>query len=470
MYKKILLLLSVFAVTLAGCKDDMISSGSSILQDDDEIIVDADTFSVRSALCEANLIYAAPDSFLLGETDSRFGTLHADILTQMACPVGFEYPATSVVDSVCIFLYYRTWFGDGNSPMSISVYEMDRNTFSYNTAYPNNIPLEDYCSLEDSTFILANERIITAAHPTDSVYSSALETYMPYIRFRTTDEFAQRLFAKNNYSSQEAFNRIFKGLYITSTFGSAAVLNIGQISMAVYYHFTYTQSDGKDTTVTDTKTFYANTEVRQINRIQYTNTDFSELEAQSDSINYIISPAHIYTRLSLPMKEMSEDIVTTLGHKRPYVNLAKLRVDILNVYTGSTDDKTTDDWAQPAAQMLLCKESALNRFFADKELPSDTCAILSQLRTGTDTEGNTTYYYSYDIATLLTQQLRQEQYADSLHMVLVPVSVTTSSSSSSSSSSAITRVKPQQTISATVISSAQNATNPMRLEVVYSGF
>mgnify|MGYP006363563703 FL=1 len=51
--------------------------------------------------------------------------------------------------------------------------------------------------------------------------------------------------------------------------------------------------------------------------------------------------------------------------------------------------------------------------------------------------------------------------------MLVPVAVATANSSSSST---ITSVKQLQTISATRIRSAQNALQPIRLEMVYSGF
>ncbi len=69
---------------------------------------------------------------------------------------------------------------------------------------------------------------------------------------------------------------------------------------------------------------------------------------------------------------------------------------------------------------------------------------------------------------LLFQDMDEELMAsitDTLSMVMVPVTAT-----SSSSSGAVTSIKEQQTISATVIYSAQYEENPMEVEVVYSGF
>ncbi len=465
--KKIYLLIGlVVAIALTACNDDSLSSGSAVLPEADDIVVSVDTFSMGSALCTADYIYATPDSFLLGECDNRFGTVHADILAQFACPVGFTFPENAAVDSICIYLYYKTWFGDGNTPLQLSIHQMDKGTFEYSKPYPNNLNLADYCSMNASTNILSSDRIITASTPTDSLYSSATETYIPYIRFKTTDAFAQDFFANADFSSQDKFNEQFKGLYITSSFGSATILHVAQMTMTMFYHFSY-EKNGKDTTVNDTKAFYANKEVRQVNRIEYLNSRLGDLKPMTDSINFIVSPANVYTRLSIPMRDMSQYIKAELGSRRPYVNQAKLTVDVLNVYTGATADKTVEDWAQPANYMMLIKEDAMSRFFEKRELPTDTCALLATLTAGSDTLGNLTYSYEYDLSSLLTQQLRETQEVDSLQMVLVPVAVETTSSNTGST---ISSVRPQQTISATTIRSAQNKDNPMRLDVIYSGF
>ena len=189
--------------------------------------------------------------------------------------------------------------------------------------------------------------------------------------------------------------------------------------------------------------------------------------------NYIVAPAGIYTRLSFPMGEMAKMIKSELSdtlsdgtiiQKQPYVNRALVQIDVENVYTGSGSTITRNDWLQPTNHMLLIRESSMKRFFAKKELPSDTCALLSTLTQGVDSLGNTIYYYSYDLSNFLHNQLRQDSLDAELNMMLVPVTVSTSTSSSASTISAI---KQQQTVSATKIKSAQNG---MNLKLVYSGF
>ena len=151
--------------------------------------------------------------------------------------------------------------------------------------------------------------------------------------------------------------------------------------------------------------------------------------------------------------------------KRPYVNKAEVRVAVENKYAGTASQKTRNDWLQPAEYMLLIREGSMSRFFSKRELPTDTCALLSALTQGVDSLGNAIYYYTYDMSDFLTNQLRKESNDSILTMVLVPVTVSTSTSSSSVTS--ISSVRQQQTISATQIRSAKNG---MQLEIVFSGF
>lgn len=461
---------------LGGCQDDVLGAGASGLGEQDAISVKADTFVVSSVLGESAAINISPDSFLLGECDTHFGTIHADVLTQLACPVGYAYPNVMVigndtinthleVDSVCLYLYYQNWYGDGNTPLGITVYEMDRATLDYDTRYPNDTALSSFCSLEDSTHISAAPRIVIAQRPTDSAFV-AEDTYMPYIRVKLSEQFAKRFFAIRDFSSQTAFNELFKGLYITTDFGGATVLHITEISMAVHYRFSYPRPNGVDTTVTDIKMFYANSEVRQINRYIYPDRDevLTTLQQNTDT-NFIVSPANIHTRLSVDIGDIFRRMEQQLGDAdgyRVYVNRANLNVDVL--YDANlVSDRPRDQWDKPAANMLLVREDKLESFFASNELPSDTTAILGTLTSVMDTLGNVSQYYSYDLSGLLTHQLRAPEQTEELHFILVPVAV-------ESSSSTILSVKPLQTISATCVSSATNSSQPMDIEMVYSGF
>ncbi len=465
-----------------SCKNDVANTGQSVLGEEDAIIVLADTFSFSSRIDSCAAIISQADSFLLGELETDYGLLRASILTQLACPEGYHYPAdfsVDSVDSICLFMYYSSWVGDANSPIAVNAYMLDKKTFRYSSTYPTDLNIDDYCSRDKS--ILCNHRIVVASEKLDSVQNSSGK-YIPMVRMRVNDDFTREFASIQSFDDQDAFNELFKGLLIETSFGSSTMLNVTDIALGVYYHFSYNKA-GRDTVVNDMKAFYANSEVRTVNHLYYQDKAqwLDELKQDSDTYNYIIAPAGVYTRMSFPMAQIADSIIVQMRDpvtgdtvKRPYVNKAQVRVSVENVFSGSKSEITRNDWLQPSDYMLLIKESSMERFFAEKELPTDTCALLGQLTQDKDADGNTIYYYSYDMSDFISNWVRdrmlpenQRKYTSDesiLNMLLVPVSVGTSTSSSTT---VVSSVRQQQTMSATKIKSAKNG---MQLEMVYSGF
>ncbi len=464
MYKRIAFIgFSLLAVMLlwTACKDDVTTTGESILDENDAIIVLADTFSISSAVDSCDAIISQADSFLLGVIETDYGVLRASVLTQLACPEGYTYPEGFTVDSICLFMYYSSWVGDDKSPLAINAYLMDKNTFRYNSTYPTDLNIDDYCTRSKS--ILTNHRIVVASEKRDSIRNTNGQ-YIPMVRMRVNDDFMQDFASITNFESQDKFNEQFKGLLLETSFGSATMLNISDVALGVFYHFQYNKA-GKDTTVSDMKAFYANSEVRTVNQLVYRDKKewVETLQQDSDTYNYIIAPAGVYTRLHIPMEQITDKIFTRTELKRPYVNKAEIRVSVMNM---DPDNNDRNDWLLPSSHMLLIKEKSMTRFFKNRELPSDTCALLGQLTQGVDSVGDAIYYYSYDMSDFLTNQLRKEENDSILDMLLVPVTINLATTNNASST-AVTSVRQQQTISATKIRSAKNG---MKLEIVYSGF
>lgn len=468
--RRIELIAILLLLLLCACSSDRTSTGTSILPTSDEILVYVDTFAVRSAQAGASAIISQPDSLLLGECDSpdqRFGTIHADILTQVACPESFEYPDGAWLESVDLYVYYSSWYGNGTSPMSIAVYELDKQTFNYSDLYPSDLDINDYWSGDKvTTCISKQEQVIVPSSTRDSIYLSSTSSYLPYIKIATTDEFAQKVFQIRDFSSQESFQNILKGLYITTEFGSANILYVRDIILTVRYGFSYRKMGAEnDTTVYDVKAFYANSEVKKVNRIVYSDRDNSML---NDSLNYIVSPANMYAQIKIPIGEMSTDILNIIGsEKRPYVNRAKMQVNVVYDPSKASDKLTQEDWAKPSAYMMLAQKDSVDNHLSTHKIGD---ALISQLAQGTDSAGATIYTYSFDLVKILTKELRSRQagYAtsDTLQMVLVPVEPTIASSSNVVY---YTAVSAKQTISTTTIKST-NSSQPMELEIVYSGF
>ena len=456
---RISLFSTLVAFIICSCNENLSSVGQGIQPQADGIDVAADTFMLQSDNVANDYIYARTDSFLIGRyVDSEYGTTHADLLMQLACPEGYQYPDGAVVDSAELFIYYNSYFGYANTAMRLSAYQMDRGTFSYSTGYPTNLDLADYCSLADST--LVGQRIISPLNPTDSVYGTY--GYVYYVRIRASAEWAERFFntSRQHMQTQEDFNQNFNGLYLTCDYGSAAMLNVSQIDLALHYHFSYTRTDGTSGTAEDTRVFPANSEVRPVNLISHPDKAavMSRLNS-TDSVNYIVSPAGIYTRVTLPMKHIKQSIQSKMGGRKLFVNNAMLQVEGVNI---SADDKY-----QPAQAMLLVREDTVSSFFNSRLPLNDRYAILAYLNAVADnTASGYTYVYQYDLGEIIEQAI-EEQNDDPVSLLLIPVSVATSSTSSGAG---VTNIQHQMQMTGVAVRSAKNTYQPLKLSVVYSGF
>ena len=147
------------------------------------------------------------------------------------------------------------------------------------------------------------------------------------------------------------------------------------------------------------------------------------------------------------------------------INSALLKVEATDIITDTVHAPTTK-------YLLLIKESAINRFFNNKELPSDTCAVLASHTIALVVNTTNVYqdYYSFNVAKLIANELKIAKQntsvpvADQLNMRLIPVQVTLNTSGT------ITAVKQDNLMSAVTIRSGKNPYSPLRLNLVYSGF
>jgi len=462
------ILLFFLSALMFSCTDDLTNYGSGIQPGSDGISIGTDTFHLSTENIFVDYMYSRPDSFLLGTFyNEKFGSTRADILAQVNCPVDFKFPPLSVPDSALVVLYYKSWFGDQYAPLDVNVYEMNKKTFAYSEPYPTNLDPVDYTDLS----ILLGRRIFTAKDASNARVENSS------IVIKLSNDFVQRFFNDTNYVSEKAFTNFFKGIYITANYGASTILNIRQIDLEYYYHYTYTKP-GADTltTVKNVLTFPANKEVRQVNRFLHPDRD--ALVKQKDSVNYVASPANLQTRINLPLNRIQQKIDAKLATgKKQILNNAILKVKAVDVA-----DSTLE---MPLVQyMLLIKESAVKTFFEDNVIPTskDTVALLGQISaTQIGTTGKYEYSYSFDVAALVANELKTAKEkgvapAASLKMVLIPVSV---AQTTSSSTTTITAVKQQYLMSGVTIRSGKEVdsstgkkieSEPMHLKLVFSGF
>ena len=452
----LLFLLSLFVFS---CSDNLSDIGSGIQPLSDQITVKPDTFHITSTTVPVESIYSKPDSFLLGTYyDTKFGSTKAEILAQVNCPVGFKFPANSVPDSASVQLLYDTWFGSKDSPLDVNIYEMNKGTFNFSQLYPTNIDPSTYTDQS----VKLSERIFSAK---DAVKLRADTTA---IVFQLNSSFVKRFFNSSFYASTDTFLTHFKGMYITANYGSGTLLNISQVNLRYYYHYTYITQNvhGGDSTVTVNNNLFfpANSEVRQVNR--FLHLDRATIVKPADSVTYVASPANLDTRVIIPLNKINQRMNDSIRNKKNLtVNSALLKVEATDITTDTVHAPTTK-------YMLLIKESAINRFFNNKELPSDTCAVLASHTVSLVVNSTTVYedYYTFSVAKLIANELNIAKLTpnipvmDQLNLRLIPVQVTLNSSGT------ITAVKQDNLMSAVSIRSGKNPYSPLRLNLVYSGF
>jgi hypothetical protein len=456
-----IVLLIVLSLFVYSCSDNLTNVGSGIQPASDQITVGTDTFHVSTENVLVDYINSRPDSFLLGTfNDAKFGSTQADILAQVNCPEGFKFPPLSTPDSAVVVMYYKTWFGSKYSPLEVKLYEMTKNTFDYSSLYPSNLDPTIYTDLSKP---LAS-RIFSAK---DAV---KLRSDSTAIRFKLSSDFVQRFFDASHYSSTSTFLNFFKGIYITAGYGAATLLNVEQIDLHYYYNYKYTTQDihGNDSIGTRNTylIFPANSEVRQVNR--FLHNDRATVVQQRDSVNYIATPANLQTRVNIPLNRISQHMKKGVNGKTPLtVNSALLKVEVT--------ETELDTALHPVVKyLLLMKESAKSRFFNNRELPSDTCAIRGDYTTAeVGTTGVYKHYYTFNLAKLIVNELKNAEKTgktplDKLNMLLVPVKIATATSTSGVVS--YTSVKEDYEMSAVTIRSGKNTYSPMRINVVYSGF
>ncbi|MFZ4725632.1 MAG: DUF4270 domain-containing protein [Paludibacter sp.] len=465
------ILILFLSILVSSCVDDLTSIGTKIQPSQDAISVGTDTFHVSTENIFVEYMYSRPDSFLLGTFyDKDYGTTQADILAQVNCPVNFKYPATSKVDSALIVLYYKTWFGDKYSPLDVNIYEMDKQTFTYSGLYKTSLNPDEYTS----KLTLLSNRIISARDASKKGKDSTFIKFkmLPSPNDGLSKDFVTRFFNINpdTYSSESKFTEFFKGMYITANYGASTILNIRQIDLELYYHYTETvkSKSGADSIITrkDVKTFPANPEVRQVNRFLHPDTTAIKNQLKlKDSVNYVSSPANIQTRVILPMKRIKTrmDNDSRTKGKSLTVNSALLQVEVAQA---TEEDKTKLIPMPVIRYMLLIKESAMVDFFRKNELPNDTTAMLATY--SSSLIYNTTLYqsyYTFNVAKLIANELKQHPTSidEKLNMRLVPVRVTLDANSN------VTAVNQEFLLSGVTIRSGLNK-SPMRIKMVYSGF
>ncbi|MGM9805096.1 MAG: DUF4270 domain-containing protein [Candidatus Aphodosoma sp.] len=454
-YLKCISLSILFALVgiLFSCSGKDPSVDIVVRPPEDAIIVNADTFIVESANYYVPAISAQADTMIVGEFyNAKYGPTKADLIVQLAHPAGYQFPGAEYnpqPDSLVLLMFYNTWFGSAYAPLEFSIFENNISAPDYNTRYMSDF---DPGMFTDSS-ILMGKRLATTIDLSRSDSLTEDTASAPYIRYRFDDEQLQRFWniPAEAYTSDEAFSEHFKGLYITTRYGSSTLVHFNQITLFLYYHYTY-QRSGKDTVVETSVIFPANREVRQLNRFYH--HDIATSVVCPDSVCYIKSAAGIYPKIKIPLGRITERIYNAIGNKELNINGAEIDIE-------AVDFNESESYFEPPSYLLAVTPDEFDELIRTNGAPAsvDTTQVMA-------TYSPTSRKYTLDLNYLLTKHLRQPdiQPDDIIELMLVPIHVEQNSSGKAIS------VKPQTKLSAVTVRSGRNSHSPMRLKILYNGF
>ncbi len=320
----------LFAALAYACNDDSASIGFSIDTTYVSITIDSSyVYTQNSDSISVLRVDSLPNRTviqMLGQLDiPDYGSVKADYLSQFYPVANFDTVLVKpdMVDSVGleITFQYNSFLGDSLAPMQLTAYRLSRllrETRDIRTPIYSNLDPADYYSESDklgSAFYVAS----TQSYPDSLLDENGYRT----IKFSfgtTTDEkqsWARKfydLYIDNaGYLTADRVNELFKGIYVTNTFGRGTLLYIISTAVNVYHRSYAYNSDGGlrkvDTSDPNSALYEVNTkttylmssyEAPTINRIEARSASVVEaLRAQGAAI--IQSPQMYDAQITLPI-------------------------------------------------------------------------------------------------------------------------------------------------------------------------
>jgi hypothetical protein len=396
---------------MSGCNDEMGLVGPTIQPEDDKSIIYTDTFMLNASTISLDSVYAKSAYGLLGEFyDPLYGNLKSDYICQFYASEGFQFRQTPIegkIDSVDLEIYYGRgdWIGDTLAPMQVKVFpivkQLERNFYTH-------VNPQDYADMQNPLGAQAyTPRNLNVSDSVWNLTSSDYNYYYPKIRIQLPRALGQKFYDETltrpgTFGNQTSFNAFFPGLYVTNTFGSGNIIAVNNTVLTIYYRYlTESSSGATDSIVSTSEVFTVTREVIQLNHFR--NTDITHLLTPNDEYAYLKTPAGVFTRLTLPVKDI----------------LSKIKGRRINDFSLSLTAMPQEEWKYtltPPNYLLLIPEDSVSLFFKEGRMHNSvTTFVSSQYASLTYSFGN--------ISALLTHLAANEPDREELNLLVVPVDI-----------------------------------------------
>ncbi|MDD2475463.1 MAG: DUF4270 domain-containing protein [Dysgonamonadaceae bacterium] len=438
----------VLIALIYSCDDSLKNLGFTIQPESDRITVGTDTLFLKARTISVDSLlpdgmFAKTKSPVLGEyKDPLFGSIKSDYVGEFYYPEGAQFPKGAIIDSVEVGVFYDTWQGDSLAPIELSVYEINK-SLPISSHYTNFDPTEyvDMSSpIGKSIFSAANIEVPVSEREDPEYYHRAIAKLPKSIGekiLNVTDT------VKN--LDTDTFKKYFKGLYVTTEFGSGTIVTVDHTYLFIHFHYLDVKgsSTKTDTIRAGSLTLNTTPEVTQINQIKSNNDKLLE---ENDEYVFVKSPAGVYTEIVFPFSEKADKL------NNQALNLAKLTLTTLPEKNSNLKFKL-----RPSPYMLLVNKDDLKEFFEKRKVPDNVTSFYAQL-------DGTTYSYNFGNLSAMINHYKKENdgKVKDLTYVLVPISMNISNISNQTT---VTAIYNQMTPSATTIFKTHDK---MRMEMIFS--
>ena len=364
--------IAVAAGMLGACSDTTGSIGSSLVEDETEVVVET-YFKVTGHTSASNIpVQSRTISQLLGSIHADgYGSFSSEFVTQFlpATSLDTEGVLPEYIDSMKLTMQIPLGsgcIGDSILPMGLNVYRLNRQ-----------LPQPIYSDFDASEYYDARTGLL--ASKIYSYNTIAAPDSIKKLNYRVIDvdmpvSLARELFNlyKENpaaYATPMAFARYFPGIAVTNSFGSGRVVDILSTTMRMYYHTMGTDEDGNPVKVPHSNTYFAVTpEIVSNNCITYDMA--SSLQQRIDAgENIIVAPAGRDVEMEFPIKEVVDYYYANSG-----------TVSAINTLTFQIPASVVENsyGIEPPAQLLLVLKDKKNEFFLNNSVTNNVNSFYAE--------------------------------------------------------------------------------------------
>ena len=421
--------IGVLVAICAAC-GDVSNIGSSVLQDEVQIIVDSSFVLTASSTDEGVPVLSRTTTQLLGRIEAKeYGLFSSDFVTQFM-PAGTIDTTIDKdnIDSLQLVLAIPNGalVGDSIVPMGLNVYPLTKE-----------LPSTIYSDFDPSGYYDPNNVIASRVYAPNAMNDSSIVAALNfrYIYVPLPKEWGQDLYQAyldnpDVYQSPQAFTSIFPGLYVANSFGSGRVVRIGATIMRLYWHTDAKTSQGNDTTYINYGNYYAVTpEIVTNNNIKYAMADgLKQMIANNRAI--ISAPTGCDVQINFPAPALIE---TYRAHSGPVAVVNNLSLSI------PAQAIANDYGINPPPYLLMVLKNKKAKFFQDNSLADGQTSFYATYNT-------TTKSYEFDSMRAYMEWLlaKETVTADDYTFVLTPITLNMATNNSGyyGSSSYIESVAP----------------------------